>query len=299
MKSFFKKLSVVIAAVCVVVSIPVFSTDAHAALKYVELEPVGYEGSNADFNNISYYTEEGGYHIKLAKGTYYINGQLRLNSNTYLDATGCKMVQTKAGSRLLTQPYDRYGYKKNKGFNSVHDITINGGTWVGTTKLLNSGVNVKNGQKTGTNVINFWHARNITIKNLTAYNVHNAHIIELCGVKNGKILNCTLGCRKVNGSMKKGYSSGDPYRGAVQLDFCSASGNRQSQPFDGTTCRNITIDGNYIWHKTAIQIANDSSKKTKTVKVKNNTFRCQHKWMPASMQKVTGFKAAKNKVVKY
>lgn len=304
MKSFFKKLSVVLAAACVAASVPAYEMPVLAAdqtdgLETVELYPEGYEGSNKDFNNIAYYTEAGGYHIILHEGTYYINGQLRLNSNTYLDATGCKMIETKNGSRLLTQPYDRDGYKQAKGFGSIHDITINGGTWVGTKKLLDSNVNVKNGQKTGANVINFWHAKNITIENLSVYNEYNAHLIELCGVKNGKILNCNIGCYKKDGKMKRGFSTGDKLRGAIQLDFCSKSGNRSSQPFDGTTCQNITIKGNYIWHPTAIQIANDSRKKTKNVTVKNNTLRCKNKWVSGRMNKVTGFKQSGNKVKKF
>ena len=82
-----------------------------------------------------------------------MNGQLRLNSNTYLEAEGAKIVEVQNGSRLLTQPYDRDGYKAKKGYGSIHDVTINGGTWVGTKKFADSNVNVKNGQKTGANVI--------------------------------------------------------------------------------------------------------------------------------------------------
>ena len=299
-----KKLIAVLAAALVITGIPAMNgTVAYAKPKtkeYVEVPPTGIDYNGADFNNISKYTEAGGYHIKLQEGaTYYIQGQLRLNSNTYLEATGAKLIETRPGSRIICQPYDRKGYKKSKGFGSVHDITIDGGTWVGTKKLADSNVNMKNGEKTGTNVINFWHAKNITIKNLSVYNVYNAHIIELCGVKNAVIRNCHIGCRKVNGKLKKGFSTGDPLRGAIQLDFCSRSGNRDSKPFDNQTCQNVTIKNNYIWHKTAIQIANDSPGKTKNVKVTGNTLRCKNKWVGNRMNKVTGFKSSKNKTAKY
>ena len=268
--------------------------------KTVTVTPSGDKSGCSDRNAIAGYTEDGGYHIILKKGTYYVNGQLRLNSNTYLEAEGAKIVEVQNGSRLLTQPYDRDGYKAKKGYGSIHDVTINGGTWVGTKKFADSNVNVKNGQKTGANVINFWHAKNVTIKNLTVYNAVNAHLIELCGVKNAKILNCHIGCYKdSSGKLKKGYSTGDVYRGAIQLDYCSRSGNRHSEPFDGTTCNGVRIGGNYIWYRTAVQIANDSSKTTKNVQVKNNTLRCRYTWTSVSMRKAAGFKASENKTLKY
>ena len=84
-----KKLIAVLAAALVITGIPaVNGTVAYAKPKtkeYVEVPPTGIDYNGADFNNISYYTEAGGYHIKLQEGaTYYIQGQLRLNSNTYL-----------------------------------------------------------------------------------------------------------------------------------------------------------------------------------------------------------------------
>lgn len=301
------KLTAIIAAAAFAISgftvpqaaAPVTAEAAPKTKETVVVEPSGDKSGSADWHSICGYAEAGGYHIKLKAGTYYINGQIRVNSNTYLEATGAKIVEVQNGSRMICQPYDRSGYKAEKGFGSIHDITIDGGVWAGTKKLADSNVNVKNGQKTGTNVINFWHAKNITIKNLSVYNVYNAHIIELCGVKNAVIENCNIGCAKVDGKMKKGFSTGDQSRGAIQLDFCSQSGNRNSQPFDNTTCQNVTIKNNYIWHSTAIQIANDSPGYTKNVNVTGNTLRCRNKWIKGRQSKVTGFKDSKNKVVKY
>lgn len=305
MKNIIRKVIAVLLAAATVISVNdasrgVVAIASPRTSETVTVEPSGDKSGCDDWNAIAAYTEQGGYHIILKKGTYYVNGQLRLNSNTYLEADGAKIVEVQNGSRLLTQPYDRMDYKEKKGYGSVHDITVNGGTWVGTKKLADSGVNVKNGQKTGANVINFWHAKNITIKNLTVYNAVNAHLIELCGVKNAKILNCHIGCYKSSdGSLKRGYSTGDVYRGAIQLDYCSESGNRHSEPFDGTTCSGVRIEGNYIWYRTAIQIANESSKTTKNVTVKNNTLRCRYTWTQASMRKASGFKSSENKTKKY
>lgn len=298
-----KALTLIAAIVTVTAYARSSSSMAEAApktKKTVTVEPSGDESGCLDFNEIAAYSEEGGYKIILSPGTYYINGQLRLNSNTYLKADGAKIIEVQNGSRLITQPYDRNGYKQRKGYDSVHDITIDGGTWAGTKKFADYGVNIKNGQKTGPNVINFWHARNITIKNLCVYNAVNAHLIELCGVKNARIIGCHIGCRKTkDGSLKRGCSKGDIYRGAIQLDFCSKSGNRHSEPFDGTTCRNVTIKDNYIWYRTGIQIANDSSKTTNDVKVKDNILRCKYAWTNVSMRKARGFKESGNKRKKY
>lgn len=260
--------------------------------KTIEISPSGDKTGNRDFGQINYYTRQGGYRVKLNPGTYYINGMLRLNSNTYLDAGSAVIYETQNGAKMVTQPDDRTSIDgaKMHGYSAVHDITVNGGTWFGSKKYR-VGAMVKNGQKNGPNVMNFLHATNITIKNATICNSLNAHLIELCGVKNGVISGCTLGAyRTSKGKLKKDYYEGAAYRGAIQLDYCgSAANNPVAGAFDGTACRNIKITGNYFWHKTGVQAA----PATRSVSLSKNTFRCNTPY--------TGihYKTSKNKTVKY
>ena len=267
-------------------------------LKNVFLPPTGKD-TGSDFNEIEPYVTRGGYRIKL-RGTYYLNGMLRLASNTYIDAKGATIICTKAGSKMASQQeYDKAKGKSSQGgYNAVRDITIDGGTWVGTKKFGSDSM-VKNGQKTGPNVFNFIHAKNITIKNATIYNVPNAHLIEFCGVKNGVVQNCTLGCYKdAAGKLIKGYTSGDKKRAAIQLDACdSAENNPLAWPYDNTVCSGVQIKNNYVWFYTGVQAAEMSKRKTSDVKVTGNKFKCKNQfgWLGNTKK----FKKSGNKSIKY
>ena len=188
---FLKTAAVIFSMMMAVTTIPTVRVEAAPHdLKSVFLPPTGKDTSS-DFNEIEPYVTKGGYRIKL-RGTYYLNGMLRVASNTYIDATDATIICTKAGSKMVSQQeYDKSKGKSSQGrYNAVHDVTIDGGTWVGTKKFGSNSM-VKDGQKTGPNVFNFIHAKNITIENATIYNVPNAHLIEFCGVKNGVVQNCT------------------------------------------------------------------------------------------------------------
>lgn len=304
---FLKTAAVILSAAFTFTAVVAVNAQAQPHdLEEVFVPPSGRQ-TNTDFNMIEPYATEGGYRIKLS-GTYYLNGMLRLASNTYIDATDATIICTKDGSKMVTQEdyYDTDIYQQSEseakkalgGYNAVHDITIDGGTWVGT-KNFSSNSMVKNGQKTGPNVFNFIHAKNITIRNATIINVPNAHLIEFCGVKNGRIENCTLGCYKdEDGKMIKGYTTGDKKRAAIQLDACdSAANNRVAWPYDHTVCNNITIKNNYIWFYTGIQASEHSKKKTTNVKVTGNKFRCkkQFGWLGNTKK----FKKSGNKTIKY
>lgn len=296
---FLKTAAVVFSMMMAVTTIPTVKAEAAPHdLKSVFLPPTGKDTSS-DFNEIEPYVTKGGYRIKL-RGTYYLNGMLRVASNTYIDAKDATIICTKAGSKMVSQQeYDKSKGKSSQGkYNAVHDVTIDGGTWVGTKKFGNNSM-VKDGQKTGPNVFNFIHAKNITIENATIYNVPNAHLIEFCGVKNGVVQNCTLGCYvDADGELIKGYTSGDKKRAAIQLDACdSAENNPLAWPYDHTVCNGITIKNNYVWFYTGVQAAEKSKKKTSNVRVTGNQFKCKKQF--GWLGNTKSFKKSGNKTIKY
>lgn len=257
--------------------------------------PSGNKGTT-DYNRITAALRGGNKTVKLVDGaTYYICGTLDVYSNTVFDAGTAKIIQTKPGATMVRQ--DRNTLKKSKGYNAIHDITLDGGTWVGTTKYR-ADAGSKEGFKMGANVMNFLHAKNITIKNATIYNVYNAHLIELTGVANSKIENCNLGMYKTNGKWKTGFYKGSKNNGAIQLDACySASNNPQGGYFDGTPCKNITISKNNIKYVSGIETAQKTKKKASNVIMKYNNIKYKHK--PYILKNVVKAKKYKDKVSKY
>lgn len=290
---------------CLTVSMcatPVFAADSSASGKKSaasassKVYEVKYEeGRTNYFNQITEAMGNGGRTVVLEPGhTYHLSGMIRIPSNTTLIAKNTVIIEDKRGSTMISQP-DKYRNNSSiKKYNAVHDITINGGTWIGTKKYAIGAVK-KLGYYAGCNVVNFLHSRNITIKNGTFYNSYNAHIIEFAGCKNCKIINCNIG-QKANG--KKGFYKGAADNGAIQLDACTnASNNPQGKTFDGTACRNITIKNNNIYYVTGIECAQRTSKPTVNVKVKGNVI--HYHYMPYITKHTKQFKKSGNKTIKY
>lgn len=239
----------------------------------------------------------GGKTVKFQPGhTYHISGMIRVPSNTTIDATGATIVEDMPGCTMLSQPDERCNNSKIKGYNAVHDITIKGGTWIGTKKTR-AGAGSKEGYKNGCNVVNFLHAKNITIKDATLYNCYNAHIIELTGCKNCKNQNCNIG---MTASGKAGFYYGSSNNGAIQLDACTAAvNNPRGRTFDGTPCRNITISGCKIHYPTGIECAQTvrGNKLTTNVKISNNKIWYHYK--PYITKHTSRISIKGNKTVKY
>lgn len=226
-------------------------------------------------NALAHAVKGGNVKIRLEKGGVYKRyGSLHIKSNTTIEATGAKIIETKPGSALIYPDQTIINRSKNKGYRALHDVTINGGTWVGVKKPSPT-AGSKEGYKIGCNVMTFIHGHDITIKNATIYNVYNAHVIEFIGVKNGKIQNCNIG-RKKDGS--RGYYRGSANNGAIQLDSCSGSWNNANcKPYDGTPCRSIKIYNNRITYTTGIETAQRTKKKASYISIKNNRIRYHYK----------------------
>ncbi|MGN1383276.1 MAG: hypothetical protein ACI4W2_10745 [Eubacterium sp.] len=283
-----------------IIPLPAFAAqtaDSSSDVQMVTPNTASEQSAYGYYNAIYSAIGEGGHTVKFEPGhTYHISGMIRVPSNTTIDATGATIVEDKAGCTLLSQPDDRVNSSKIKGYNAVHDITIKGGTWVGTKKTRADAAS-KEGCKEGCNVVNFLHSKNITIKNATFYNCYNAHIIELTGCSNCKILNCSI---NLNENGKAGFYKGSANNGAIQLDACtSAANNPRGKSFDGTACQNITISGCKIHYTTGIECAQTvkGNKLTRNVKITKNKI--WYKYKPYITKHTSKITIKGNKTIKY
>lgn len=253
------------------------------------------KGTKSYFNEIKAAIGKGGRTIRFQPGhTYHVLGMIRVPSNTTIIAKGAKIVEDKVGTTMLRQPDNRIENDKIHGYNAVKNITIDGGTWVGTKKCLPN-AHKKEGWRDGADVVNFIHAKDITIKNATFYNVYNAHVIELTGCKNCKILNCRINV-KPNG--KPGFYKGYFNNGGIQLDACySSNNNPHAARFDSTACRDILIQGNIIRYTVGIECAQETTKDTKNIQVTGNTI--YYHYMPCITKHTQNFVTQNNTEIPY
>jgi hypothetical protein len=125
---------------------------------------------------------------------------------------------------LGTEVFSLYGGHSN--------IQVLGGRWDGNA------FNGTTGSVTAeTDVMNFVHASNITVRDATIENTSSAHALEFNAVDGGRALNCRFLGYKDNTS-----DSSRQYSEAIQIDI-SASGSSSIGAFDNTPSKNILVDG--------------------------------------------------------
>ena len=176
----------------------------------------------SDNYNINKELEETGY-AKLVPGkTYYLSSYLRVNSDMILDATGATLIVYDCAIR------NDAGELK-KGYNSMANIRIMGGTWKSYNKGGNAGTS-----------FSFTHARNITLENLDIRTADaDGHGIELVACKNVTIRNCKV--------IAQGSGKAKSVEESIQIDLAAPKTAPYliGRPYlwDGTPCRNISITG--------------------------------------------------------
>lgn len=183
----------------------------------------------ANAENITYVT--------FPDGTFYLEDTLIVHSNTVIQLSPNTVITRNVifsdENMIRTGDYD-YSSEKVGGYDLASNIVITGGTW--------DGGNIEKAAKGATsNLIYLGHASNVTITGTTVRNCYGAHAIELAGVKDSVISNCTItGFR---------YAPNNFTAEAIQLDTCYESDDEEWTPgymLDGTECRNITIQNNTI-----------------------------------------------------
>lgn len=88
-----------------------------------------------------------------------------------------------------------------------------------------------------TDVMNFVHATDITVRDVTIENTSTAHALEFNAVDGGRALNCRfLGYKDNSADASRQFSE------AVQIDI-SVTGSSSIGAFDNTPSKNILVDG--------------------------------------------------------
>lgn len=165
---------------------------------------------------------DAGNNVQLVAGeTYHINGNLYVTSNTQIDATGAT-VKCKNGAFRNKVKSGKYKY------NSVTNFKAIGGTWANESS---------NGYTSS--MIQFTHAGNITLENVTAEANYEGHAVEFIACKNVVVKNC-----KLYGVGKKKKNSVEEQ---LQIDVASPStaptikSEFGAKAVAGQTCQNITV----------------------------------------------------------
>ena len=172
-------------------------------------------------------------------GVFYIGkidspAGIRLRSNTTVDLGGSTLIR-----------YNEMG-------NVFQNCDISGDPYNGTKYNLSENITIKNGTVDGTrsndkldgsNLLNFGHAKNISIDNVSLSNRTSAHLIEFSGCKDCSVTNCTF-----SGVSNNEYATAVE---AIQLDICDYNSGGKTwngvycitdESGDETPCANILID---------------------------------------------------------
>lgn len=127
------------------------------------------------------------------------------------------------------------GSETFSGYAGHSNIRVYGGIWDG-----NAGDGTNSTTTAETDVLNFVHASNIVLRDLTVQNVSSAHGIEFNSIDGGVADNCrVLGFRDNSGTSARQYSE------AIQIDI-AVSGSSSIGNFDNTPCKNITVRDCYV-----------------------------------------------------
>jgi parallel beta-helix repeat protein len=177
-------------------------------------------------------TAGGGIVFLPAGRTYGVSTFLVIYDNTTLWAYGAtlKAIGTSAGilrNFLSSETFSGYAGHSH--------IQVLGGTWDGNA--ADAGVGTVTSE---TDIINFVHCSDITVRDATVQNCSTAHALEFNSTDGGRALNCRFLGFKDNsvGSVRQ-------FSEAVQIDMAK-SGSSSIGSFDNTASRNILVQGCYF-----------------------------------------------------
>ena len=167
--------------------------------------------------------------VIIPPGNYTLTGTICTYSNIHLYAVGAVIKKTSTTKHILL----RLGNSVSSagGYHGYHNVTIEGGTWDSNYESCAD----KEGEG-GFVGFRIGHATNVKIKDVTFLNNLKSHFLELAGVKDVFVTGCTF----------RGYWKGYELGGqeCIQLDVCRDRIFPGYQPYDGTACENVRIEGN-------------------------------------------------------
>ena len=160
--------------------------------------------------------------------TYGITTFLRVYDNTVVWAYGAT-IKAIDNTGLLR---NFAGAETFAGYSGHSHITILGGTWDGNAYNGSTGTVTAE-----TNIMNFVHASDITVRDARLMNVSTAHALEFNSVDGGRAIDCEFyGYEDNSGDLSRQFSE------AIQIDI-SRTGSSSIGDFDNTPAKNITIRG--------------------------------------------------------
>ncbi|MEV6836760.1 right-handed parallel beta-helix repeat-containing protein [Streptomyces sp. NPDC051133] len=163
--------------------------------------------------------------------TYGVSTFLVVYDRTVLWAYGATLKAT--GNSGLVRNF--LGTETFTGYSGHSGITLLGGTYDGNASDGTTG-----SVTSETDVINFVHCSDITVRDVTVLNCSTAHALEFNSTDGGRAINCRfLGFRDNSSGGTRQFSE------AVQVDMAK-SGSSSIGSFDNTPSRNITISGCYF-----------------------------------------------------
>ncbi|MER7967794.1 right-handed parallel beta-helix repeat-containing protein [Streptomyces sp. NPDC096080] len=176
--------------------------------------------------------DAGGGLVVLPPGrTYGVGTFLVVYDNTTIWAYGAT-IKAIGNSGILRNFRSDETFSGYAGHSNIH---IHGGTWDGNA--ADGGVGTVTAE---TDVINFVHGANITVRDITVLNTSTAHALEFNAVDNGRALNCRfLGYKDNSSGGTRQFSE------AIQVDI-TRSGSSSIGLFDNTPAKNIRIEGCYF-----------------------------------------------------
>lgn len=199
--------------------------------------------------------EAGVTEVYIPAGTYYLGKSIPIFSNTNLTAhANATMISRNSGGIMVYSNHLNIlgGFCVGRaacthgGYTQIENVTIDGGTWdanfsnaTGTSERVGA-----------TEVFQFRHGRNITIKNAVCKNAPN-HFINISGVDTALIENVVFEDMKTFTGSGEGigfwgsFSPGDPERyktiEALHVDYIDARGETRAYPLDGTPTNNLVV----------------------------------------------------------
>ncbi len=177
--------------------------------------------------------------ITLSSGEYVITGTLYIYSNTRLkleDGTVIKRSDNGYGEMITSGNYSTTALG---GYDAVHNVFIEGGTWDANANLAASDFS---------NVIVVVHGENLIFRNITIKDSVN-HMLNISGTNKVLVDGCSFSDSQIyTGDSTDFFNAGtdddakiarhNPIE-AIHLDFMNKAG--ESGVLDGTPCKNITI----------------------------------------------------------
>lgn len=173
--------------------------------------------------------------VNIPAGEYTISGCIHIYSNTILDLTSGVTIKYSANASanqnmLLSGTNGKYKGQQDynnseecKEYNGFENITIKGGTWIGS--VYNSSV-----------LFRIAHAKNVTLDGVTFIGGGGLHQMEVAAIDGFYVRNCTF--RDFDGA----YENGKKME-ALQLDIPCSTTTFKDFYLDGTILKNVEITG--------------------------------------------------------